>query len=39
MIKCSKENQPLKGYLSIDPLNKAKFIADHIVKFYGLPTT
>lgn len=40
MKKCSKENQPLKGYLSIDSLNKAKFTADHIVNFYGhLSTT
>jgi len=36
LMKVASKNQPpLREYLSIDPLNKAQFIADHIVKLYG----
>lgn len=34
MKLASKKNLPLKTYLSFDPLNKVKFVGDHIIKFY-----
>lgn len=31
-----KRDEWLKNYLSLDPLNKAQWVADHLVKFSNL---
>ena len=33
MKLCKKKSKPLSKYLSIDPANRSKFIADHIILF------
>lgn len=39
MKLASCKNLQLKTYLSFDPLNKAQFVGDHMIKFYGRIST